>query len=153
MTLGDDIERYGIPQVMLRYAAMLDDNDVPGILSCFGDQAHVELLSGAIVLDGRAELERHYERTVAERRSHVPELGSMHSVANTVLLGEDRYRVLTRTVGTVHSYTSVGEPVTARGLKYLNSLEQVQGRWRITRMIHETLWEAQMAGPESVTRL
>ena len=129
------------------YARAVDDRDIPRILRCFVDDAHVEFDGGASVVDGVTALAKFFDTALVQPRMGTSGT-STHLMSNVVVeidaTDPDVATVETQAVAFLASDTR--DTVVIRGLRYSDGCVRTAEGWRIARRVHRSLWQCEAPG-------
>jgi ketosteroid isomerase-like protein len=135
-------DREAILDVIARYARVVDDRDVDGIVELFTDDGRIDLEGGVQSGVGHDGIRAVYE--AAFRSGLMAESpASTHLMGNTrVSVEDDVAHAETDAVAFLASPTSV----VTRGLRYSDDLVRVPTGWRIARRVHRSRWQSEAPG-------
>lgn len=129
------------------YARAVDDRDVPRIIGCFVDDAHVEFDGGASVVDGVTALAEFFESALVQPRMGTTGT-STHLMSNVTVAFDpsdpDVATVETQAVAFLAS--DERDTVVIRGLRYSDACLHTEEGWRIARRVHRSLWQCEAPG-------
>jgi SnoaL-like domain len=135
-------DRDGILEVIARYARVVDERDIDGIVELFTADGRIDLEGGDQSGVGHDGIRATYE-TAFRSPLMAASSASTHLMGNTsVTIDGDRAGADTDAVAFIASPTSV----VMRGLRYHDELVRDQGRWRIARRVHRSLWQSETPG-------
>ncbi len=117
--------------VLVRYAAAIDDRDWEAVGACFAEDARATY-GGSPIGPGRAAI-------VAALRGWLTASASTHLVGG-VSIDVDGDRASAGQ--TAVAYRVEAGRLVLRGLRYSDSLRRRDGRWEITDRVHRPLWTA-----------
>jgi hypothetical protein len=129
--------RSQIEAVMLRFGRALDLGDWPAYRSCFADRFRVnfERLTGQPEVHVDADLWTRFAQLILSPvRRH-------HQYSNlTVTVDGDRAEAVIYMVARHWKATDGGSPEYTQVGWYENTFQQIQGEWKITRLLHTYQW-------------
>jgi hypothetical protein len=135
-------DRESILDVIARYARVVDDRDVDGIVGLFTDEGRIDFEGGEHSGVGHDGIRAAYETAFASPRM-AGSTSSTHLMGNTLMtIAGDRAHAETDAVAFIASSTTV----VMRGLRYSDDLVQESTGWRIARRVHRSIWQSESPG-------
>lgn len=125
-----------VRQLLERYFSCIDRRDWTGLADCFAEDAHAVYNSGqAQTLAGRA--------AIVERLRVVERFAATnHILSNAhVTIGNHDARSITHAVAHLLPAEGSLQRILVRGLRYEDDLALDAGTWRISRRVHQPLWQ------------
>ena len=130
-------EEYAIERKLFEYAHAIDAADVETLLTLFSSDAVVRYDGGAIRIDGEAELGPYLRKILVGPSTHL---------MSNVIVDRDGDRAKAKASALICVTRNV-EFFLVRGVSYTADFAKADGRWRITALLHQPIWEFRIPKP------